>query len=932
MKDEPRREKELFEENEISQRHARTYWEIVSKQFFKNKIAALGLFVVFLLFFVAIYAPFLSNDKPFMIHKHRPAEEYRDTWKSLQGFTLDLARFRRKVSEQHERTLRLSTLVKDYQETLKNQIKIDEICTRITKGEDTEALKKDIKKRRAQPLKIGDAEETKLGDVGASEELIGYLKNMDTKFDAISLDQVLDLMKKGLSLAEIKREISKRRINPFFYNFDKEDQIRATFKGAYAKNYKDSLKLEQEIEVFLTYLTKYTVDLEAQFKQVKGFKLSKFIEDQKFPVEKNLENFTKRAEELESYLALEKRTLVQTVLKDYTSLLKTIEKSKIPPKDKLETLGKNLQMLKPAWSREKEGTIQMSDIRPLTMYPAFVQLQGSDIFFMVLFLMVILAKIPFYVINKIRTDDFNKFFMKLLLLLLVPAGVSFAWSHYVTFKEDENDYRKMVQNMRPGDEAWIPPIFYNPTYQDGKDKFLPPSWLAPSNIGFQSLQQDGKRGNLITENFEAPSGEDVKFEQIKSPYLKPTQEEYKKLKKALDERLKKALEPVAKEWKIAYFLDAKGMVKSQYKNSKPFASLVEKELKIKDPKKIQTLRKGLETYEIKFLEEKNRLLALSQFSPLPELEKKLSQTRVVSNFDKYVRVQGIVIPKDRIIFFNTKEPTLEIFKNVIIEPGGTLILPASLQVEFRYQPPGFYWLDQNCQNLYNYHFFGTDILGRDIFSRMIWGARISLSVGFVAVGIYVMIGIFLGSLAGYFGGRTDMVISRMIEVMICFPTLVLIITVIAVMPKWIREIWSGMFAIMVVIGITGWTGVARLIRGEFLRLRGQDFVIAGRALGVSNLRLIFRHVVPNALAPVLVSATFGVAAAILTESGLSFLGLGVQPPTPTWGEMLAKARGKPLELWWLTIFPGLAIFVTVTVYNLVGEGVRDAIDPRLKER
>ncbi|RME81978.1 MAG: ABC transporter permease [Planctomycetota bacterium] len=216
---------------------------------------------------------------------------------------------------------------------------------------------------------------------------------------------------------------------------------------------------------------------------------------------------------------------------------------------------------------------------------------------------------------------------------------------------------------------------------------------------------------------------------------------------------------------------------------------------------------------------------------------------------------------------------------------------------------------------------------------MVWGSRISLAVGFVAVGIYVMIGIILGSLAGYFGGKVDLIISRFIELMICFPTLVLIITIIAVArDMWIMKIWSGMFAIMLVIGITGWTGIARLIRGEFLRLRNQDFVTAGKALGVSNFRLIFRHIVPNALAPVLVSATFGVASAILVESSLSFLGLGVSPPTPTWGAMLSEARSMPLEIWWLTLFPGMAIFITVTVYNLVGEGIRDAIDPRLKER
>ena len=221
------------------------------------------------------------------------------------------------------------------------------------------------------------------------------------------------------------------------------------------------------------------------------------------------------------------------------------------------------------------------------------------------------------------------------------------------------------------------------------------------------------------------------------------------------------------------------------------------------------------------------------------------------------------------------------------------------------------------------HWLGTDELGRDILCRMIWGGRVSLAVGIVAVAIYVSIGIVIGSLAGYFRGGVDLVVSRIIEVVICFPAFFLILTIVAM-------VGPGLFNIMVVIGLTGWTGIARLVRGEFLRLVDQEFVLAGRALGYSPLRLIFRHVLPNALAPVLVSATFGVAGAILTESALSFLGLGITVPTPSWGGILADGRQALLRAPWLIHFPGLAIFVTITSYNLIGEALRDAADPRLR--
>jgi peptide/nickel transport system permease protein len=222
-----------------------------------------------------------------------------------------------------------------------------------------------------------------------------------------------------------------------------------------------------------------------------------------------------------------------------------------------------------------------------------------------------------------------------------------------------------------------------------------------------------------------------------------------------------------------------------------------------------------------------------------------------------------------------------------------------------------------------YHYLGTDEQGRDVLARLIYGSRISLSVGFIAVSIYVLIGIIIGAMAGYFGGKMDMVLSRLIEVVICFPTFFLVLTLLAVLGP-------SIYYIMLVIGVTGWTGIARLVRGEFLKLRDQDFVTACRSQGMGTSRIIFRHILPNAIAPVLVSSTFGIAAAILVESSLSFLGFGVQPPTPSWGDLLSQSRAFIDIAWWLTIFPGLAIFLTITSFNLVGEGLRDAIDPKLR--
>jgi peptide/nickel transport system permease protein len=225
------------------------------------------------------------------------------------------------------------------------------------------------------------------------------------------------------------------------------------------------------------------------------------------------------------------------------------------------------------------------------------------------------------------------------------------------------------------------------------------------------------------------------------------------------------------------------------------------------------------------------------------------------------------------------------------------------------------------------HLLGTDDIGRDVLSRIIYGTRVSLSVGLVSVTIYVVIGTVLGSISGYFGGWVDSTIQRFTDAVMCFPSLIIIVAAVAI-------IGPSIYNVMIVIGLLTWPGICRLVRGQMLTLRERDFVEAARAMGAPPWRVIFSHLLPNTIAPITVAATFGVAAAILTEAGLSFLGLGVQPPTPSWGNLINTAQSAAVlqQMPWLWVPAGVMIALAVLSINFIGEGLRDALDPRSAHR
>ncbi|MBF8437378.1 ABC transporter permease [Halanaerobiaceae bacterium Z-7014] len=220
------------------------------------------------------------------------------------------------------------------------------------------------------------------------------------------------------------------------------------------------------------------------------------------------------------------------------------------------------------------------------------------------------------------------------------------------------------------------------------------------------------------------------------------------------------------------------------------------------------------------------------------------------------------------------------------------------------------------------HLLGTDRMGRDILTRIIYGTRISLLVGIIAVGISGLLGVIFGTLAGYYGGYVDGIIMRIVDVLLAFPSILLAIALVAVLG-------ASLFNIMLAIGIVNWVGYARVVRGEFLSLKNKEFVSAAKAMGANTFRIIFKHMLPNCIAPIIVMATLGMAGAIITESSLSFLGLGVQPPTPSWGEMLNTGRQIIRQAWWVSTFPGIAIMLAVLSFNILGDGLRDALDPNM---
>lgn len=224
------------------------------------------------------------------------------------------------------------------------------------------------------------------------------------------------------------------------------------------------------------------------------------------------------------------------------------------------------------------------------------------------------------------------------------------------------------------------------------------------------------------------------------------------------------------------------------------------------------------------------------------------------------------------------------------------------------------------------HLLGTDTLGRDTFSRLLFGARVSLLVGFLSVAGSLLIGTVVGAIAGYYGGLIDAVLMRFVEVIMCFPTLFLLIMLVTIFQP-------SLYTLIAIFAIFGWTGTARIVRGEFLTLRTREFVLAAKTQGVKSRKIIFSHILPNAMGPIIVGATLGIGGVILAEAGLSYLGLGVQPPTPSWGNMLSEAQNLQImyTAWWYPLFPGLMIFISVLAFNFVGDGLRDALDPKIQD-
>ncbi|RME05214.1 MAG: ABC transporter permease subunit [Planctomycetota bacterium] len=835
-------------EEELSKRPSRTYWQIVRKEFMKNKMAVFGAVMVLFMFAVAIYAPFLANDKPYVIYT-RFFQDYAEIWQNLRSLYTKVAGPKGALTQMQKeekiwsakKRLKEKKLIDAYKIAQKQiPLKvIREKISQLTSKAQLQDLLKEIQTKRIRPFyEIEDEDEADQPNRNLLEEALAsnsklalspqeiksfiyQLRHLDTQFDRLSHQELLRLLQAGASLEELKTRLALERITPLnTVTVEFEEKLDEVLKGRpigeqeEIKNYLANFNYFPETKSELLKYIEAPSDLD-EFSRQSFLAKHQGFQDYKiyFPVQLQL---------LSTHLGGKHKKTLDELSSLSSKITGKMESGQLPEQEELDQVVDKLALLKPQWIDGK-GVVAKKELVRQRRYPLFRSLSYMDIFFMTLFALFLLSPIPFALFNLFSIDPFLRSFIKAFILLFIPAVLAFLW--WLKYPEvlDKRDYRKIIQNFEfAGDYAYIPPIFYGP-YTEEKN-YAPPSWAEPEEFGL-IIQRDSRNQGLFLTQKLIPQKDG--------------------------------------SYDCAYF---------------------------------QELRKqGQKVPPVEVLDD------------LPE---------------RVYKGKIFILPKKNYAMIHS----------VIIEPGGVLIVEKGAKIVNFHRFRKFYWQTEDHTKIGNYHILGTDGQGRDIFTRLIWGARISLSVGFVAVGIYVLIGIVLGSLAGFFGGWVDMVISRLIEIMICFPTLILIITIIAVLPSKYIDIWNGMLAIMVVIGVTGWTGVARLIRGEFLRLRNLDFVVAGKALGVSNFRLIFRHIVPNALAPVLVSATFGIASAILVESSLSFLGLGVQPPAPTWGAMLSEAQSASSQYWWLAVFPGTAIFLTVTVYNLVGEGIRDALDPRLKER